>query len=524
MIGLLILALISVIFLYFMASYLSAQGTKETVRLMHQGVLQTISEQLQIFPEKDWFKIIKQLQPQEGEVLKILPLSEAKLSKNQKNQVLQGKFVVLVGKETFYFGYGVQEFTSCLRIGQTPFVLELKDISILRIASIASAWMVSAVQFQLDHTPQTQWGVKLKNLENFYGFPLVLLPKNYIPENILFQLKKRNLALSDPKKTNGKIKYAYANLSHTSLVLRLGPIPYPMYIQYRLVILVLLFSVISIVFVIVLTLIFSKNLDKIYRLTSQYSSADFLNTVTPVSKNSTLYTLYCNIINMGQKIKNLISSQKQLTRFIAHECRTPVSTMLFAIDQLEKIDLPQSARENILSIKEDLADLQALVDQFLEYARYSSEGIILNLKLVDVNLWFTECVKKYEFAPKKVELISQISCGKLIKFDPELFKHVIYNLINNGLHYANSIIRIEAIIQDGQFCIYVDDDGMGLTDLREINLFAPFSQLDPEMPGFGLGLSIAESIVSRHHGVISISNSPLGGARFTVQLPCYPYS
>ena len=65
--------------------------------------------------------------------------------------------------------------------------------------------------------------------------------------------------------------------------------------------------------------------------------------------------------------------------------------------------------------------------------------------------------------------------------------------------------------------LVVDDNGPGIPAHVQARLFEPF--FTTKASGSGLGLSIVHAIVTQHGGTIAVEDGPLGGARFTVQLP-----
>ena len=386
-----------------------------------------------------------------------MPLSDLHLSKAKMQQLRAGKFIVAKEKDQFYFGYGVSEPISYQRINQSDYVLMMREIPITWLAHRVSAWMTHLIVLELQKTPRESWPEKLRQLQKIYGIPLAIIT-SYDPS-----FKSTDLVLSPPN-ASGKIEYVYAWIADNS-ILKIGPIPYLLYSQYQSYILAIIFVFIAIAFIILMTYIFSRNLDKIYRIAAQYSHADFANPPV-VSKYSTLHTLYQNILKMGDKIQNLMNTQQNLTRFVAHECRTPISTMLFAIDNLEKENLSPTAQTSIQSIKADLADLNELVTTFLNYARFSNQDLPLNYQATDINLWMQSCIDKYRQATKKISLHSDIPKNTLIEFDPNLMKHVISNLLDNALKYADSQIQVSLELIDHICLIHVDNDGESISDRR----------------------------------------------------------
>jgi signal transduction histidine kinase len=76
---------------------------------------------------------------------------------------------------------------------------------------------------------------------------------------------------------------------------------------------------------------------------------------------------------------------------------------------------------------------------------------------------------------------------------------------------------------DGSARLRVDDDGPGVPPKDRVRIFERFVRLDDararESGGVGLGLAIVAELVREHRGSVSVSESPMGGARFEVRLP-----
>lgn len=519
MIGFILLGLVSIAILYVISAKMSEHGFADTIKTMNQGVFYSLQARLKPYPPNQWSGIIQQLKPPAGNEAAVVPLSHLHFSKSKMRQLRAGEFMVVKEKDQFYFGYGVSEPISYQRIEQSDYVLMMREIPITWVARRVSAWMTHLMVLELQKSPHEVWPEKLRQLQKIYGIPLSIIASSDP------NFKNSDLVFSSPSH-KGKIEYVYVWIEGDS-ILKIGPIPYLFYPQYQSYILVMIFVLIAIAFIILMTYIFSRNLDKIYRVAAQYSHADFTNPPT-VGKHSTLHTLYQNILKMGDKIQNLMNTQQNLTRFVAHECRTPISTILFAMDSLEKETLSPAGQANIQSMKEDLADLNELVAAFLSYARFSNQDLPLNYQAVDINLWMQTCIDKYRKTSEKISLSSDIPKNTLIEFDPNLMKHVISNLLENALKYANSQIQVNLELTNSICMIHVDNDGESINEEDQKKIFLPFFRLegDENTPrkGFGLGLAIAQMIMKRHHGSLDITHSTLGGVRFTIRLSLYESS
>ncbi len=275
--------------------------------------------------------------------------------------------------------------------------------------------------------------------------------------------------------------------------------------------------------IIVLTTLFVRNVNRLYQLTSHYSQGDFAHPCK-ISALSILNGLYNNIIVMGKNLKQLIEFRGQMTRFVAHETRTPLSTLQMAIDVLKKDSvLNDNMKIHLNSIQEDVDELNNLVISFLLYSQMQSNELKINKTEHDLIPWLNELIERYKVSHFNISLHTNKINDLIISFDEQLFKHVINNILTNAMKFAleQIIVTVERTHQ-GIF-IHIDDDGPGLPKAMGNDIFAEFatSQSQPSLEKhIGLGLAIAKTLVELQGGNIHATGSPLlPGARFSIFLP-----
>jgi len=105
--------------------------------------------------------------------------------------------------------------------------------------------------------------------------------------------------------------------------------------------------------------------------------------------------------------------------------------------------------------------------------------------------------------------------------EPEAIRRVIENLVQNGLKFGDNIV-ITLASAGGSVEIRVEDNGPGIPEQARQDMLKPFVTGDAARSdaGFGLGLSIAEAIISAHGGKLALEDSPMGGLLARVTLPC----
>jgi signal transduction histidine kinase len=98
------------------------------------------------------------------------------------------------------------------------------------------------------------------------------------------------------------------------------------------------------------------------------------------------------------------------------------------------------------------------------------------------------------------------------------------NLVDNACKWCRSHVRVTVVTdpQVGQrerLSVAVDDDGPGISEENRARVLQRGVRTDESVPGHGLGLAMVRDTVDLYGGTITIEESPLGGARFSLRLP-----
>jgi two-component system sensor histidine kinase PhoQ len=122
------------------------------------------------------------------------------------------------------------------------------------------------------------------------------------------------------------------------------------------------------------------------------------------------------------------------------------------------------------------------------------------------------------------DIVIRVACEPTLAFlgDRGDLLELIGNVADNACKYCAGVVTAEARMVAGQpnrIGIAVDDDGPGVPDGAHERILERGVRIDESAAGHGLGLSMARDIVAQYHGELAVSNSALGGARFTITLP-----
>ncbi len=218
--------------------------------------------------------------------------------------------------------------------------------------------------------------------------------------------------------------------------------------------------------------------------------------------------------------------RNSLLAALSHDLRTPLTALVGLSDVLESGQPPLTARqlETAHAIKEEARRMSALVTNLLDMARIESGEVQLHLEWQPIEEVVGTAIRYMHSILQRHRVGIQLPPDlPLVRFDSLLIERVLVNLLENAAKYTppGSGIELSAKVVGRQLCVSVADDGPGLPVGREEEVFQKFTRGERESstPGVGLGLAICRAIVEAHHGTITGTNRPGGGAVFTFSLP-----
>jgi signal transduction histidine kinase len=222
-----------------------------------------------------------------------------------------------------------------------------------------------------------------------------------------------------------------------------------------------------------------------------------------------------------------VAAWRELARRLAHELRNPLFPMQITIENLQKarqLDAKQFMEvfhESTATLKAELANLNSIVSRFSDFSKMPAPRFVR----INVNDALRNAVRLFE--PQFNEVGKPTITPELflteplpeIDADPELLHRAFQNLVLNALDAmpAGGTLTLKTSEHDGHVRIEVADTGKGLTPEECSRLFTPY--YTTKLQGTGLGLAIVQSVISDHHGTISVTSDEGRGTSFRIDLP-----
>jgi signal transduction histidine kinase len=201
---------------------------------------------------------------------------------------------------------------------------------------------------------------------------------------------------------------------------------------------------------------------------------------------------------------------------VTHDLRSPLNACLMWTDVLALSPLPEDSVKAVDTIKRNLKLQARLVNDLIDTARMSSGGISIHTESLDLAPLVEDSANTWGLIArnKGIELNRSVDPGAYrVQADAERMTQVLNNLLENACTFTQEGGHIDLRMHtEGEFVlIQVSDDGVGL-DADELRmLFTPFwrGKRESRGKGLGLGLTIAEHLMRRHHGTLSASSNGL---------------
>jgi two-component system sensor histidine kinase KdpD len=233
--------------------------------------------------------------------------------------------------------------------------------------------------------------------------------------------------------------------------------------------------------------------------------------------------------DLAQQVESARQSEQLRTTLIdamAHEFKTPLTSIKAVTTGL--LANPQQLRENQIELlniaDEDAEHLQELIDDTVAMARLDSTHIEINPEISDMLETINAVVHslRTELEGRPIE-ISQDKRIQRSTFDRRLMKLAIKQLIDNAAKYSPAGTPLEIRVQQDEKTIHVDitDHGEGIPEREQRLIFERLYRspsIRKQIPGSGLGLSIAHGILQAHHGDLTVKSQP-GRTIFRLTLP-----
>ena len=227
-----------------------------------------------------------------------------------------------------------------------------------------------------------------------------------------------------------------------------------------------------------------------------------------------IYKIFIELVEARELVEKNSKKQTQNLEDIAHQIKTPITSMFF---DLETIDKTEDNKKEIEGLELQLERLNSLADILLKLSSLDANIDKMEKRevLISEIIDYVLDILRKSIDEKKVKIICDYEDYE-IKVDYYWISEALINIIKNAL----SLDRLTKIkISTNKNPIYteiiIEDDGGGIKEENLKRIFERFYK-SPDSKGFGIGLAMAKSIIEANNGAISVKNGK-DGATFKIK-------
>jgi signal transduction histidine kinase len=212
---------------------------------------------------------------------------------------------------------------------------------------------------------------------------------------------------------------------------------------------------------------------------------------------------------------------------VAHEINNPLQAILGYSQVLSsRSDMPAEARADLSIIQRESERASVIIRNLSRFTRQQPAGPA-PMRLTDVVTWLAEMWQRrleenaivFEVSDRSVKTVHAVAT-EIQQVALNFLTNAEYAVLHQAAPNAARRIILRTYDTDSGFArLEIEDSGAGVSGEHEGKLFQPFFTTKPVGEGTGLGLSVSYGIVQSHSGTIGHERSPLGGARFYLELP-----
>lgn len=259
-----------------------------------------------------------------------------------------------------------------------------------------------------------------------------------------------------------------------------------------------------------------------------------LDTDVTRAKVDTLLKFYAQQKELEQKNLELAKLNEEKNYFLgvaSHDLRNPLGNIITLASFIQNESGMNLTKENknyidvIISSGRQMLDM---LNNLLDVSKIESGSMDLELKHMHIADVIQQSINENKMSADRKGISLEFSISDNIPmstFDPIQLQQVLNNLISNAIKYShkNTNIEINTELQSAKIIVTVKDQGQGIPDHEQQNIFIPFNKTSVKSTNgeksTGLGLTIAKKVIESHGGEIWLNSEVGTGTSFSFSLP-----
>jgi two-component system, OmpR family, sensor histidine kinase MtrB len=273
-----------------------------------------------------------------------------------------------------------------------------------------------------------------------------------------------------------------------------------------------------------------RPLDRIAAAAEAFAEGDISARIDPRG-DPVLVPIASSFNRTASALEARVRTDARFAADVSHELRTPLTTMLGALDLVEQTanDLPPDGKEALGLLHSEVTRFERLVADLLEMSRTDAGNKDLLVEDVRLADFVREALARRALAIRSAHQVD-VRCDDVdvvIRADKRRLERILGNLMDNADKHGGGLTGVSVTAGPETARVLIDDIGPGVPEDERHRIFERFARGSgsnrTRTEGAGLGLALVARHVSAMGGTVTVTTSPSGGARFTVELPMRPH-
>ena len=234
------------------------------------------------------------------------------------------------------------------------------------------------------------------------------------------------------------------------------------------------------------------------------------------------------LVDLSKQMEEATHTKLAFFTNVSHDFRTPLTLVLTPVEQLLETPLAPGQRTLLQLIHKNTLILKRLVNQILDFRKYETRQLELNLAPIDLRAHIEEWSEAFRTLALKKHIGFRLDTGSgkedfWMMADSDKMERIYFNLLSNAFRFTpeNGTVSVSLSREGNDIHLCVCDTGTGIAVEHIQHIFEQFYTADAHHAGSGIGLAVVKSFVELHHGHIDCRTRENRGTTFTITFPLH---
>ncbi len=233
----------------------------------------------------------------------------------------------------------------------------------------------------------------------------------------------------------------------------------------------------------------------------------------------------CTAINhMADELSNAEAMKNEFISSVSHELRTPLTAIKGWAETIYMESDPDTIRKGMGVIINETERLSGMVEELLDFSRMQNGHFTLQQSTMDILAELGDAVLIYQDKAAREQIEITYDEPEMLPFvygDKNRIRQVFINIIDNAIKYsdAGGKVSIKAYEENDMIYVVVKDTGCGIKESDLPKIKTKFYKANHTRRGSGIGLAVADEIITAHGGTLEIQSREARGTKVIITLP-----